>query len=94
MKIRMTNKKVFSSFFFYGFILIICSVIVYYPSLYNGFFCWDDQTVALDPAYRHLTFAGIVHSFFTFHAGLYHPLTSISFMLDYTPGMAALSRFI
>jgi len=86
MKIGITTIKVFSSPLFYGFILIIYSLIFYFPSLYNGFFCWDDKTVALAPVIIHMTFAGIVHLFFSFHVGLYHPLTSFSFMLDYSIG--------
>jgi protein O-mannosyl-transferase len=84
--VKNLNSKVFSSPCFYTLVLIVCSVIVFFPILNSGFFCWDDKSVALSPVFRHMTFAGILHSFFSFHVGLYHPLTSLSFMLDYYSG--------
>jgi protein O-mannosyl-transferase len=83
MKIQAKKNNVFSSSLFCCFLLVICTAIIYFPGLHHGFFCWDDKAVALAPEFRKLTVAGIFHSFFSFHVGLYHPLTSISFMVDY-----------
>lgn len=79
------QKNLSSSLYFCSF-FIICTVIVYLPSIHNGFFCWDDKTVAMAPIFQHLTFSGVMRTFFSFHVGLYHPLTSISFILDYYSG--------
>jgi tetratricopeptide (TPR) repeat protein len=70
-------------------VLLFCSLVVitavsFWPSLFNGFFCWDDKDVPLAPFVRQLTFENIGKYFSTFHAGLYHPLTTLSFAIDYT----------
>lgn len=78
--------KRYNSPLLFGFILVICCVTVYYPTLHNGLFCWDDKAVAFAPAFRQLSLNVIIHAFSSFHIGLYHPLTSISFMFDYALG--------
>jgi tetratricopeptide (TPR) repeat protein len=72
-------------------VLLFCSLLVitavsFWPSLFNGFFCWDDKEVPLAPFVRQLNFQNIGKYFSTFHAGLYHPLTTLSFALDYAIG--------
>ncbi len=72
-------------------ILLFCSLLIitsvsFYPSLFNGFFCWDDKDVPLAPFVRQLTFENLGKYFSTFHAGLYHPLTTLSFAVDYSLG--------
>ncbi len=72
-------------------VLLFCSLLVitavsFWPSLHNGFFCWDDRDVPLAPFVRQLTFENIGKYFSTFHAGLYHPLTTLSFAIDYATG--------
>jgi protein O-mannosyl-transferase len=69
--------------FFFETILIISSFIVYFSCLKTGFFCWDDTTVALNPANRQFTIQNIIQLFTTPQAGLFHPVTSLSFMIDY-----------
>ncbi len=66
--------------------LLIITVVSFCPSLFNGFFCWDDKDVPLAPFVRQLTFENFGKYFSTFHAGLYHPLTTLSFAIDYTLG--------
>lgn len=68
------------------FILLIFTAISFCPSLFNGFFCWDDKEVPLAPFVRHLTLENFGKYFSTFHAGLYHPLTTLSFAIDYALG--------
>jgi protein O-mannosyl-transferase len=82
----MISNSLFRSFYFYSFLLVIVILIVFYPGLNNGFFCWDDKAIALAPAFQHFTFHTVFQSFFSFHYGLYHPLTSLSFMFDYFTG--------
>lgn len=66
---------------------LICLVIlVFLPSLSHGFFCWDDKKVALSVFIQTLDINRIITFFTTFHAGLYHPLTTLSFAIDYRLG--------
>jgi len=72
-------------------VLLFCSLLVitavsFWPSLLNGFFCWDDKDVPLAPFVRQLNFQNIWKYFSAFHAGLYHPLTTLSFAIDYAIG--------
>jgi len=68
------------------FAILLLTALAYFPSLSNGFFCWDDKDVPLAPFVRQLNFQNIWKYFSTFHAGLYHPLTTLSFAIDYTIG--------
>ena len=67
-------------------LIIILTLFVYFPSLSAGFFCWDDKTVPLAPMVRILNLQQVWLFFSTFHAGLYHPLTTLSFAVDYKLG--------
>lgn len=69
-----------------GIVLVLFSLILFSPTLFNGFFCWDDKTVVLSPAFRHLTIDSLINTFISFHIGLYHPLTSLSFIFDFFTG--------
>ena len=65
---------------------LLVTFLVFFPSLFNGFFCWDDKEVPLAPFVQHLTLLNLGKYFSTFHAGLYHPITTLSFALDYWIG--------
>jgi protein O-mannosyl-transferase len=67
-------------------VVLIITLIASFPSLFNGFFCWDDKDVPLAPFVHILNFTNIGKYFSTFHAGLYHPLTTLSFAIDYVIG--------
>jgi protein O-mannosyl-transferase len=74
--------------------LLFCSLLVitaacFWPSLFSGFFCWDDKDVPLAPFVRQLNFQNTLTYFSAFHAGLYHPLTTLSFAIDYATGNGA-----
>lgn len=83
--------KIFSDFsfstVFFSFPVIL--LVLYWPSFSAGFFCWDDQEVALSPLVRQACFRNIFGIFTTFHAGLYHPLTTLSLIVDYHTGNGA-----
>ncbi|HNW76995.1 MAG TPA: tetratricopeptide repeat protein [Bacteroidales bacterium] len=70
-------------------VLVVCSLVVYITTLNNGFFCWDDAAVALNPANRQLSVHQILHTFGSSQVGLYHPVTTLSFMLDYAIGQGS-----
>src|SRR5450759_3916797 len=79
-------------------VLLFCSLLVitavcYWPSLFNGFFCWDDKEVPLAPFVRLLNLDNLSKYFSTFHAGLYHPLTTLSFAIDYAIGKGSALPF-
>ena len=73
--------------------LLVVTVVSFWPSLFNGFFCWDDKDVPLAPIVRQLTIQNIRKYFSTFHAGLYHPLTTLSFAIDYAIGKGSAFSF-
>ena len=66
--------------------ILLLTAFLYHLSLSNGFFCWDDKTVALAPFVRQLGLQNLGRYFTSFHAGLYHPLTTLSFACDYAIG--------
>ena len=51
--------------------------------------CWDDQAVPLGPLVRNFRISGFLHLFTAFHAGLYHPVTTLTFILDYKAGQGS-----
>jgi Tfp pilus assembly protein PilF len=73
--------------------LLVITVVSFWPSLFNGFFCWDDKDVPLAPFVQRLTIENIGKYFSTFHAGLYHPLTTLSFAIDYAIGKGSAFSF-
>src|SRR5205814_10393464 len=60
--------------------------IAFFPSLKNGFVNWDDKPYVVESAViRDLSFRNIAH-LFNIHTSImanYHPLTMISYCLDY-----------
>jgi protein O-mannosyl-transferase len=71
---------------FYLLVLLILTIITYWPTVHHGFFIWDDNVVALSPEVQNFSLPGIKKIFTTFQVGLYHPITSLSFMLDFAIG--------
>jgi len=65
-------------------VIFIATVLVFLPSLQNGFLNWDDDfNLTNNTRYRGLGLTNLLWMFKTFHAGHYHPLTWLSFALDY-----------
>ncbi len=65
-------------------LIVLVTVLVFFPSLQNGFVNWDDDKNLLDnPNYRGLGLAQLGWMFSTLHMSLYRPLTWITFGMDY-----------
>jgi protein O-mannosyl-transferase len=62
---------------------------LFFPVLSQGFFCWDDQVVALGQLVSNFRLSSFPRLFTSFHAGLYHPLTTLTFIIDYHLGNGA-----
>jgi len=66
-----------------SFILIV-TIIAYFPSLKNEFTNWDDNKYVIENTLiRDLSFNGIKNIFLTHYCGNYHPLTLITYSLEY-----------
>ena len=81
---KCINLKV--SNFFLGTILFLSSFLAFLYVLKTGFFCWDDHAVVLNPSNTHIALKNIILLFNTYQAGLFHPVTSFSFMIDHAAG--------
>ncbi|MBM4175737.1 MAG: tetratricopeptide repeat protein [Ignavibacteria bacterium] len=67
--------------------IIILTFIAYLPALQNGFTNWDDgQYVVQNSKITNLSFENIENIFSTYSMGNYHPLTILSFAVDYSIG--------
>ena len=65
-------------------LIFLATGAAFVPALRNEFVDWDDTAVLLEnPHYRGLGWAQLRWMFTAFHVGHYHPLTWISFGLDY-----------
>jgi protein O-mannosyl-transferase len=65
-------------------LLVVLTVIAFYPVLQNGFVNWDDdRNIVENPFYRGLHWTNIQWMFTTFHMGHYHPLTWLTLSIDY-----------
>jgi protein O-mannosyl-transferase len=87
MKVTIINK--FANVFTKpasAVILILSSIIIYSPIIFTGFFIWDDNAVALSKEVRNFSFDGIKGLLLNFQVGLYHPVTTFSFMIDFAIG--------
>ncbi len=74
-----------TSFSFLKFIPIILGIVALYPVCFNGWVNWDDPKYILDnPLVGELTWERIRLNFSSFTIGAYHPLTTLSYCLDYT----------
>jgi tetratricopeptide (TPR) repeat protein len=64
-------------------LIIIAASVVYMPAIQNGF-VWDDETyIVTNKMIQELSPANIEKIFTTFFFGNYHPLTLLSFALEY-----------
>ncbi|HEY3226908.1 MAG TPA: tetratricopeptide repeat protein, partial [Planctomycetota bacterium] len=65
--------------------IFLASFLAFLPALGGGFLNWDDNLVLVNhEAWRGLAWDQVSWMFTTFHAGHYHPLTWLTFGLDYT----------
>lgn len=71
--------------FLIALFVALMTVFVYLPALNNGFVNWDDNTYVYDNVkITSLDLQFIGWAFTTFEAANYHPLTWISYAMDYT----------
>lgn len=76
-------SKSFEKFWFWGMLAIV--VIVYLPSLFNGFTNWDDPAyITKNEFIKGLSFENLKTMFGEFHNGHYHPLTWLSLAINYS----------
>jgi len=65
--------------------LVVVTLLVYAASLSNGILNWDDNKYLLESPYlQDLSFNGIKAIFSNFYMGNYHPLTSLSWAIEYS----------
>ncbi len=64
--------------------MVLITLLVYWPSLNNGFTNWDDVDYVVENSnIKSFSFENVKFQFSNFVMGNYHPVTMISFMLDY-----------
>jgi tetratricopeptide (TPR) repeat protein len=68
----------------WALLLSVVTVVTYLPSLNNGFTNWDDPAyVVANTSVRDLSVAGVKRIFSGFQIGNYHPLTVLSYAIDF-----------
>ena len=68
-------------------LIILAAALLYCPALFYGYFPWDDFAYIRDnPDIKSISFENIRLFFSKFYLGNYHPLTMLSFALDYKWG--------
>lgn len=66
------------------FLMLVVVMVSFLPSLKNSFTNWDDEFyISQNPDVKNLSLKGIAKLFTTTKLGLYTPLVSISFALEY-----------
>jgi protein O-mannosyl-transferase len=65
---------------------LLLTLIVYFPSLFNGITNWDDNVYAGNSYLKSLSPANIVNLFSLYVAGNYHPLALLSLGIDHYIG--------
>ncbi len=67
-----------------GVIVVLITILAFFPALQNGFVTWDDgKNIYENPHYRGLGWAELRWMFTTFRMGHYQPLTWVTLGLDY-----------
>lgn len=66
-------------------LLLLLTIIVYSDSLRNGFTNWDDDRhITLNNDIKNISLQNIKTIFSTSYVGMYHPLTTLSFAVEYS----------
>jgi len=64
--------------------ILLFTLLLYLNSLKNGFVDWDDHRYILENSFiEHLTPASLIRIFTSFYNGNYHPLTTITWAVEY-----------
>ena len=78
-----SNRKIFTHLL----MIFACTFISYLPSFNNGFTNWDDQEyVTNNTEIRSFTKDSIAYQFTKYHMGNYHPITMLTYMVEYKIG--------
>lgn len=65
-------------------LLIVITAITFSPALKNGFTLWDDNIyITENPLIKNISFENIKNIFSDYTLGNYHPLTLLSFSIEY-----------
>ncbi len=65
-------------------LIVVISAVAYLPSLFNGYTAWDDpHHIILNEDIKSLSPQNILKMFRSYYVGMYHPLTTLSFALNY-----------
>lgn len=68
-------------------VILLVTAVSYYPATLNLFTNWDDPGYILEnPSIKHFGAGEVARFFSSFHKGNYHPLTMLSFAIDYQFG--------
>jgi tetratricopeptide (TPR) repeat protein len=64
--------------------ILVLTLVVYWKAFYNGFTNWDDEPYVTENFFiRELNWPTIKYWLTAFHHGNYHPITMLTYMLDY-----------
>ncbi|HOY31755.1 MAG TPA: hypothetical protein PKW80_07740 [Bacteroidales bacterium] len=64
--------------------VLVITALVYIRALFNGFASLDDDIYVFENPYiKYLSFDTVKSVFTSFYFGIYHPLTTLSYMLEY-----------
>ena len=65
--------------------IIVLTIIVYAKSIHNGFISgWDDrEQIINNPGIKALSADNIIKFFSSYYTGMYQPLTSLSYAIEY-----------
>jgi protein O-mannosyl-transferase len=75
--------------------ILLLAFIIYLKSLKNGFTNYDDDVLILNNSLvQNLSWGNIYAAFFSYLNGMYHPLVTISWAIEYNLLGAALIIFI
>ena len=65
-------------------VLVIVTIIVYYPGLWGSFLNWDDDSYIINNVLiREFSISSLTAMFSGYFHGHYHPLTLVSLMIDF-----------
>ena len=79
-RVNTSIKKDYTSYWLIAGLIL--TLIVYFPSLFNGITNWDDDVYINNPFVKNLSPGGILNLFSVYFEGNYHPLTLLSLAID------------
>ena len=79
-KINNTNK--YGQYYILAGIILL-TIIIYAKSIHNGFIWDDDLQIISNPDIKALSGDNIIKFFSNFYVGMYQPLTSLSYAVEY-----------